>query len=50
MSYYTAVRGQDILRNVIVSGYATFYQINKFFVLFFRYCQNGFAGRIWRKP
>jgi len=27
ISYYTAVRGSDILRNVIVSGYVTFYQI-----------------------
>jgi len=32
MSYYTTVRGPDILRNVIVSGYVTFYQISKFFV------------------
>jgi len=30
--YYTTVRGQDILRNVIVSGYIAFHQINKFFV------------------
>ena len=29
--YYTIVRGQDILRNVIVSGYIAFHQI-KFFV------------------
>jgi len=32
ISYYTTVRGPDILRNVIVSGYDLFYQINKFFV------------------
>jgi len=32
MSYYTTVREQDILRNVIVSGYIAFNQINKFFV------------------
>jgi len=25
----------------------TFYQINKFSGIFFHYCQNGFAGRIW---
>jgi len=31
LSYYTAVRGSDILR-MIVSGYVTFYQIKKFFV------------------
>jgi len=36
-SHYTTVRGPDILRNRIVSGYVTFYEINKFFVnaLFF---------------
>jgi len=32
ISYYTTVRGPEILRNVIVSGYLTFRQINKFFV------------------
>jgi len=34
---YTTVREPDILRNVIVSGYVTFYRINKCFlnVLFF---------------
>jgi len=26
------LQGLDILRNVIVSGYVTFYQVNKFFV------------------
>ena len=31
MSYYTTVRGWDILRNVIVSGYARKYQVNKYF-------------------
>jgi len=32
------VRGPDILHNVIVSGYVTFYQISEFFVnmLFFQ--------------
>ena len=30
--YYTTVRGPDILRNVAVSGYVKFYQINKFFL------------------
>jgi len=29
-SCYTTVRGPDILRNVIASGYVTFYQIKKF--------------------
>ena len=34
---------------MIVSGYVTFYQTNKFFVniLIFHCWQNGFAGRIW---
>jgi len=38
-SHYTTVRGPDILRNRIVSGYITFYEINKFFAntLFFHY-------------
>ena len=37
ISYYTTVRGPDILRNVVVSDYVTFYQINKSFanILFF---------------
>jgi len=30
--YYTNVRGPNIIRNVIVSGYVTFDQISKFFV------------------
>jgi len=30
--YYTTVRGPDILRNVAVSEYVKFYQINKFFL------------------
>ena len=39
------VRGPDILHNVIVSGYVTFYQISEFFVnmLFFQCWQNVFA-------
>jgi len=39
ISYFTTVRGPDVLRNVIVSGYVTIYQINKFFVnkLFFHF-------------
>jgi len=39
ISYYTQLRGLDILRDVIVSGYLTFYQINTFLVkiLFFHY-------------
>jgi len=48
ISCRTTIRGLDILRNVIVSGYITFYQINKCFVniLFFHYWQNVFAGRV----
>ena len=34
ISNYTEVRGPDILRNVIVSGYITFYQNNKFFLMY----------------
>jgi len=30
ISNYTTVRGQDTLRNVIVSWYVAFYQISKF--------------------
>jgi len=30
ISYCTAVQGPDILRNVMVSGYVAFYQINNF--------------------
>jgi len=39
ISYCTTVRGPDILRKVIFSGYATFYQINIFFanILLFHY-------------
>jgi len=32
ISYCKIVRGPDILRNVIFSGYVIFYQINRFFV------------------
>jgi len=32
MSFYTTLRGPDISRNVIISGYVTFYQHNKCFV------------------
>jgi len=35
ISYYTTVRGSDILRNVIVSGYVTFFQIKKFSSIYF---------------
>ena len=31
-SYYTTIRGPDIIRNVTVSGCVTFYQISKCFV------------------
>jgi len=42
ISYCKIVRGPDILRNPIFSGYVTFCQINTFFVniIFFRYWQN----------
>jgi len=33
--YFTTVREPDISRNVIVSGYVTFYRINKSFA---KYC------------
>ena len=32
MNYDTTIRGPNILRNVIISGYVIFYQINKCFV------------------
>ena len=46
ISYCTTVRGPHTLHNVIVSGYATFYEINKCFVnvLFFHYWQCVFAA------
>jgi len=49
ISYCTTIRGLDILRNVIFSGYVTF-QINTFFVnaLFFHYWQNAFCGWVKR--
>jgi len=42
ISYCKTVRGPEILRNAIFSGYVTFYQINTSFVniLFFHYWQN----------
>jgi len=55
ISYYTTVRGSEILRNLIVSGCVKFYQINECFVqiLFFiivkmssRVGWSGVAGRI----
>jgi len=38
-SHYTTVRGLDILRNRIISGYVAFYEISELFVntLFFHY-------------
>jgi len=33
ISYYSTVRGPDILHNVIVQGYVTVYEIKKFFVV-----------------
>jgi len=53
---HISYRGPDILRNVIVSWYVAFYQINKFFedvgLLLFHYWHNGFAGRMkwFRRP
>jgi len=48
ISDYTTVRGPDILRQAVVSGYVTFCQISKYFVnIFFIVDKNGFAGRIW---
>jgi len=48
ISYHTPVRMPDFLRNVVVSGYVTLYEINKFFVCiyFFYYWQNVSAGLI----
>jgi len=34
ISYYTTVLGPDILRDVIISGYVTLFQINKFFFIY----------------
>jgi len=50
ISYSATVRGSGIFRNVIVSGYVTFYQINTFFVniLYFHYWQNGPRAGVWR--
>jgi len=44
ISYSTTVREPDSLRNMIFSGYVTFYETNTFFVniLFFHYCRNVF--------
>jgi len=44
-SYYTTVRGLDILFNVIVSGYVAFYQITNFSWIIFNCSQNVFVGR-----
>jgi len=41
------VRGSDILRNVIVSGYVTFYQIKRVSSINFSLFTNVFSGRIW---
>jgi len=48
ISYCTTVPRPDILRNVIFSGYITFYQINTFFVnvLFLHYWKNVFCCRV----
>jgi len=45
--YCTTMRGSDILRYVIVSGYVAFCQIKVFRQLIFHYLQNVFAGRIY---
>ena len=56
ITYCTTVWGRDVFRNVILSGYVTFYRINKCFA---KYCfllmtilsswagWKGFLGRIW---
>jgi len=41
------MRGSDILRYVIVSGYVAFCQIKVFRQLIFHYLENVFAGRIY---
>ena len=45
ISYYTIIRGPDVLHNVIVSRYVAFSQINIFFanMLVFHHWQNGFV-------
>jgi len=52
---FTEHQGADILRNLIVSAYVTFYQIKKFFVNFLFIIDNmswrvGFGPRavVWR--
>ena len=56
ISYCTTVRGADILRNVILSGYVTFHEINIFSYIYYVFIidkmssraeWNGYAGRIW---
>jgi len=42
--YYRTVRGADILRNVIVSGYVTFYQFNKILVICFHHLTKWLRG------
>jgi len=56
MSYCTTVRGPNILRDEIVSGYVTFYQVNKLFGNIYFFIINkitsgaGFGPRavVWR--
>ena len=54
ISYYTTVRGPDILRNLIASGYVKLYMLNSTksisYKYIFYYCQNVFAGWMkWRR-
>ena len=50
INYYTTVRGPDILRNMIVSGYVAFYKINKCFVNISSFIIDKMASRavVWR--
>jgi len=45
ISYYTIVWGPDILRNVFVSVYVTFYQINTFLLLCYFFIIDKIASR-----
>ena len=57
ISYCKTIRGPDILRSVVFSGYVTFYQINRFLenILLFHYWQNvlrpdEMASQVWFVP
>jgi len=45
-SCYTTFRGPDILRNVVVSGYVTFYQINAYFSTCYFFIMDKMSSRV----